>query len=452
MPRKSWQLHRRQLLKGGGIALALPWLESMSWCHAQSPDDRPKRMVVTYFSYGAYMPDSRDGVPVSGKAHHPWNWWPCAEPGELVFNESSAPFEPLKEYVSYLRGLDHAGGYGLGGHSSGDVFATGADMSGAEKTNNISVDQVAAKAKGHLTRYPSLVMGSEGGTGSYGQAKTLSHYGPGRPIPSLHKPKEIFTRLFRPYDSDSVAQVRSRLEREASVLDLLMEHSKSLHGRVSRHDQRKLDEYLESVRAIEQRTGRASQWTHEPLPEVDQSELHLEAQANHPLEYTRCMYDLLFLALQTDATRFATFMLESEQSTSNEVGKFANYVLDYDGQTHDIAHKRPAESGLWDRWRAEQHAYFLNRLKETTEGDGNLLDHTVVVWGSAHPHGSHGTRNYPIQVAGGNRLGFEHGRLHSFEDERKVPLSNLFVSMLNAIDVPTERFADSTGELTEMRG
>ena len=120
------------------------------------------------------------------------------------------------------------------------------------------------------------------------------------------------------------------------------------------------------------------------------------------------------------------------------------------GATHDIAHKRPADySGQWDRWRAEQHAYFLQRLKDTPEADGNMLDHTVVLWGSAHPHASHSPKNYPIHLAGGNKLGLKHGHLHSFEDDKKVPLANLFVSMLNAVDVPVKSFADSTGPMTE---
>ena len=145
-------------------------------------------------------------------------------------------------------------------------------------------------------------------------------------------------------------------------------------------------------------------------------------------------------------------MLESEQSGASEMQNYAHYLFGYSGNTHDIVHKRPEGiSGQWDRWRAEQHAYFLERLRSTPEGDGNLLDHTVVLWGSAHPHNSHNTQNYPVQVAGGGRLGFQHGALHRFVGEEKVPLANLFVSMLDAVDVPVERFADSTGPLTALR-
>ncbi|MEX0866406.1 MAG: DUF1552 domain-containing protein, partial [Pirellulales bacterium] len=366
MTRKSWHLNRRELLRGGGVALALPLLGGMSWskvASAAAGKGLPKRMVVSYISYGVYEPTTEDG------SHHEWSWWPCSKPGELTFNTSAAPFEPLKKYVSYLRGLDHAGGYGLGGHSSGDVFATGADMADSEETNNISIDQLAVKVNGHKTRYPSLVLGTEGGTGSYGLCKTLSHYGPSRPIPSLHRPQDIFNRLFMPYAGRSVNKVRAQLKRKASVLDLMMEDSKGLHHRLGMEDQRKMEEYLESIRALEQRVERTSQWTHQPLPDIETKGLNLEASYEDPVEYTRCMYDLLYLALQTDSTRYASFMLESEQSTANEVGKFPLHVLDYNGSAHDIAHKRPSDyAGQWDNWRAQQHAYFLERLRSTPEG------------------------------------------------------------------------------------
>ena len=451
MKQKSWHLNRREFLKGSGLALGLPFLNAMSW--AASAKALPKRMLVSYFAYGAYMPNAKNGVPEPGNyAHDDWSWWPCKDAGPLTFNKSSAPFAPLKDYVSYLRGLDHVGGQKLGGHSAGDVFATGADMVGTQKTNNISIDQLAANHLGHQTRYASLVLGTEGGTGSYGQAKTLSHRGPGSPIPSLHRPQEIFNRLFDPYAGDGVETVRARLKREASILDAMLDHSRSLKSRLGREDQHKMDEYLESVRAIEHRVERTSKWTHQPLPAVDTKGLNLEVSHKQPQEYIRCMYDLVYLAFQTDSTRFATLMLESESSQDSEMWNYANYALGYKGATHDIAHKRPADfSGQWDRWRAEQHAYFLQRLRATPEGEGNMLDRTVVLWGSAHPHGSHSTVNYPLHLAGGNHLGFHHGQLHAFEGAKKVPLANLFVTMLNAVDVPVQKFADSTGTMTELR-
>lgn len=457
MAKKSWHLNRRDVLKGAGVALSLPCLSAMgagSVFAKDTANETPKRLMVGYIAYGVYMPDGPSGIPSNVNADEPhpdWSWWPCKNAGELTFNKSAQPFKELKEYVTYLRGLDHKGGWKMGGHSSGDVFATGADMTETEKTNNISIDQVAANIHGHKTRYSSLVLGSEGGTGSYGSSKTLSHRGPGRPIPSLHKPQEIFNGLFKPYEGKGVEQVRAGLKRKASILDLLMEHSKTLHNRLGAEDQQKMDEYLESVRAIEQRVERTSQWTHEPLPSVDTKGLNLDVAHKEPQEYIRCMYDLIYLAFVTDSTRYATLMLESEQSSTSEMWNYATYVLGYKGATHDIAHKRPADySGQWDRWRAEQHAYFLKRLRDTPEGEGNMLDSTVVLWGSAHPHASHSTKNYPIHLAGGNKLGFQHGKLHEFIGEKKVPLANLFVTMLNAVDVPVKKFADSTGNMSEL--
>ena len=448
MKPKSWHLNRREMLKGGGIALALPFLNGMSW--AAPSRSMPKRMLVSYFSYGAYMPNGPAGIPNLNQPHHDWSWWPCRDAGPLTFNQSAKPFEPLKDYVSYYRGLDHAGGWALGGHSSGDVFATGADMVGTQKTNSISIDQVAANVHGHKTRFASMVLGTEGGTGSYGRSKTLSHRGPGRPIPSMHKPQKIFNRLFNPYAGKGVEQVRAGLKREASILDLLMDQSRSLKGRLGHEDQGKVEEYLESIRALEQRVERTSKWTHKPLPEINTKGLNLDASHKDPKEYIRCMYDLVYLAFKTDTTRFASLMLESENSSQSELWNYATYVLGYKGATHDIAHKRPADySGQWDRWRAAQHAYFLQRLKYTPEAEGNMLDRTVVLWGSAHPHASHSTKNYPIHLAGGNKLGLTHGHLHSFEGDKKVPLANLFLSMLHAVDVPVKAFADSTGPMPE---
>lgn len=445
-------MNRRDMLRGTGAFLALPFLDSMAWATgAKKVAALPKRMVVNYFSYGAYMPGGTSGIQDMNKPHHDWSWWACKDEGPLSFNKSSAPFAPLKDYVSYMEGLDHEGGWSLGGHSSGDIFATGADMTGLEKSNNISIDQVAAAAQGHHTRHASLVLGSEGGTGYYGRTKTLSHYGPGRPIPALSNPQDIFDRLFKPYSGKSVDQVRDEMACRTSVLDVVRDQSKSLNNRLGRADQEKMTEYLDSIRAVEKRIERNREWTHKPVAQVNSDGLNLAATYKDPEEYIRCMYDLLYLALQTDSTRFATFMLESENSVAHAVGNFSSTLFGYKGNTHDISHKRPKEfSGMWDHWRAVQHAYFLQRLKDTPEGDGNMLDRTLVLWGSAHPHAAHQTRNYPIHLAGGNHLGIKHGNLHKFIGDKKTPLSNLFVSMLNAVDVPTEKFADSTGEMTEI--
>ena len=461
MAHNSLHLNRRTLLRGAGVALALPYLNTMEGVAKSNSNAvakaAPKRFMATYISYGVYQPEGPNGIPRKNKdgqyEHHEWSWWPQGDLGGIKsFNKSSEPFKELKNNLTYLRGLDHKGGYKLGGHSSGDVFLTGADMAEGEPTNNISIDQLMAKHLGHQTRHNSLVMGTEGGTGSYQRSKTMSHRGPGKAIPSMHKPQKIFSQLFNPYGDKGVEQVRLDLKRDASILDLLMEDSKSLHASLGAEDKRKIDEYLESVREIEKRVERTSQWTHTQMPDVDTKGLNLEV--NHkggPDEYIRVMYDLAYLAFVTDQTRFATYMTESEQSSSSELWNYANYALGYTGATHDIAHKRPADfSGQWDRWRNENHAYFLKRLANTQEGDGTMLDNTIVLYGSAHPHASHSGYNYPLQVAGGKNMGFKHGYQHEFVGNKKVPLSNLFVTMLQAMDISADKFADSTGTLNQL--
>lgn len=459
MTGKSWHLNRRSFLNGVGVALAVPYLNAMADdppAAKNTAGKRPRRFVATYISYGVYQPDGPTGIPSKTPdgtyQHHEWSWWPQAATGAIAsFNKSTEPFQNLKDNITYLRGLDHKGGYGLGGHSSGDVFLTGANMRELEPSNNISLDQLMASHLGHQTRHSSLVLGTEGGTGAYLKTKTMSHRGPGKAIPSLNKPQEIFNLLFNPYGESGVEQIRAGLKRDASLLDLLLDDSKSFHRNLGAEDQLKMDEYLESVREIEKRVERVSMWTQTPVPSVDTKGLNLAVNHKMPRDYIRVMYDLIYLAFVTDQTRFATYMTESENSSDTELWNYANYALGYKGATHDIAHKRPADfSGLWDKWRNENHAYFLKRLADTKEGDCSMLDNTLVLYGSAHPHSSHSATNYPLQIAGGKSMGFKHGQMHEFADNQKVPLANLFVTMLQAMDVPAEKFADSTGTLNQL--
>ena len=448
----KFNLNRRQMLKGTGVALALPFLESLA-IDKKSNAAPPKRLIVSYMAYGCFMPNAKNGIQDMKKAADPNGWWPCRDAGPLTFNKVQKSFEPLKKYVSYLEGLDHKGGYKAGGHSMADIFATGAFLAEHEKTNNISIDQVAAKYKGHETRYASLTLGAESGTGAYGQSKTLSHYGPDNPVPAMSDPKTVFAHLFEPYKGNSVEVVRRQLSDKKSMLDSLLAQSKSLHKSLGKADQGKMKEYLQAIRDVEKRIERIDKWTHVPTAKPDVKNLKLDATVSDPEEYIRCMYELLFLALQTDTTRFGTFMTEDETDSSSPSKLYPQKLFGFKKNTHGLSHNRELKvSSSWETWRATQHAYFLQRLKDTDDGNGtNMLDNTVVLWGSGHPHGAHSNRNYPVQIAGGNKLGFNHGNLHKFVGNKKVPLANLFVSMLNAVDVPVKKFADSTGTINELR-
>ena len=269
----------------------------------------------------------------------------------------------------------------------------------------------------------------------------------------MSDPKTIFAHLFQPYEGNSVDVVRMQLSNKKSMLDSLLAQSKSLHKNLGKADQGKMQEYLQSIRDVEKRIERLDKWTHMHLAKPDVKNLKLDATASDPENYIRCMYELLFLALQTDTTRFGTFMTEDETDSSSPSKLYPQKLFGFKKNTHNLSHNRGSDVSIkWESWRAQQHAYFLNRLKNTDEGNGsNMLDNTIVLWGSGHPHSAHSNNNYPVQIAGGNKLGFKHGNLHKFSGGKKVPLANLFVSMLNAVDVPVKKFADSTGTMNELR-
>ena len=241
----------------------------------------------------------------------------------------------------------------------------------------------------------------------------------------------VYNRLFG-VDDTPIEKQRQQLGNSGSMLDLVLEHSKS-------------------VREIEQRVERSEQWLDVPKPKVDTSGLHLDADDKTPGELIKTMLDLMFLAYQTDSTRFVTYQIGNMNGATSIATKFPA-LLGFGKNQHSLAHgwNKPggAEAlGKWDQFRAQQLAYFLGRLAETPEGDGTLLDHTVVLYGSSNSN-THNNRNYPLVVAGGDKLGLKHGAYHRFGED--VPMSNLFVTIMNRVGYETPAFVDSTGELTEL--
>ncbi|MGY8656835.1 MAG: DUF1552 domain-containing protein, partial [Verrucomicrobiia bacterium] len=300
------------------------------------------------------------------------------------------------------------------------------------------------------TRYASLALSTDGGVGESTRSSTLSFSRTGQPLPALSKPRQVFERFFGVNAASKAAQ-RRELQNSGSMLDLVLENAKSLRLRLGSEDQAKLDEYLASVRQIEKRVERSEQWLDVPKPKVDATGLHLDATDETPLELIRTMYDLMFLAFQTDSTRMATYQLGNMNGATSIAGKFPA-LLGYGGSMHKLAHgwnkKGGAEAlGKWDRFLAEQFAYFINRLKDTPEGDASLLDHTMLLYGSSNSR-THNNTNYPIIFAGGKRLGFKHGKFLKFGED--TPFANVHATALNRLGVPTESFADSQGEMTEL--
>jgi len=404
----------------------------------------PARMCAMYFPFGV-------GMPKEGSDLHKWRWFPNGEGKNFTFNESLKSLESVRESVTIIGGMSHPNGRRMGGHDTGDTFLTGALFDKTLLHNTVSVDQVAAAAVGSQTRYSSITMSTDGGVGEPTRSSTLSYDIKGRPIPAMNQPLMIFNRLFGLADEDLKRQQR-RLRSASSMLDLVMEDTNSLRRRLGRHDQEKLDEYLSSVRQIEQRVRRTQRWLDIPLPlltDEERSLLKLEADSEAPKEYMRTMYDLMWLAFKSDSTRVATYQIASMADASSVAGPFP-FREGFKANLHTLAHgwNKPEGAvalGKWDKFMTEQLTYFLQRLKSTQEGDGTLLDRTMVLHGCSNSI-THNNNNYPLIFAGGNKLGLEHN--HYVKVGSDVPMSNLFVTMLEKMGVEAPVFADSTGELT----
>jgi hypothetical protein len=414
---------------------------------ASSVTALPKRLCTIYFPYGA-------SVPRDDHEHRDWGWFPIREGNSFRFTQVMESLNPLREYVSVIGGLSHPTGRDIGGHDTGDIFLTGASFAGANFSNTISFDQLAAAKYGDQTRFASLALSSDGGIGMPTRSKTLSFTQSGQPIPGLDKPQQIFDRLFGD-ERGTVEEARRRLGTEASMLDLVSDQSKSLRKKLGKQDQQKYDEYLASVRDIEQRVVRSQHWLDIAKPEVNASGLNLSVSQDAPLEYIRTMYDLMYLAFQTDSTRYITYMLSA---MNGEISREFSRALGLD-QQHRLAHDagKPGgfpNQGKWNQCLVENLARFLQRLADTPEGEGNMLDNTMLLCGTSNSR-THNNHNYPLIFAGGGNLGIKHGQYHIFnddDDDMDKPMSNLLFTMLNRMDVAHSGFSDSTGDLSELYG
>jgi hypothetical protein len=439
---KKWQIDRRTFLRAGGVSLALPWLDAMAAPGAKSAT-APRRFCTMYFPYGVSLPkDSNE--------QSEWNWFPEGTGRDYRFNKSLEVLEPIRKEVTILGGLSHPRMHKGGGHDTGDTFLTGAELMPGTLKNTISLDQLAAKHRGGETRFPSLVLSSDGGVGIPTRANTLSYTASGQPIPSLNRPAVIFEQLFG-LNQDSIEAQRQGLSRTGSHLDLLLGEARSLNRKLGRRDQEKLEEYLSSVRQVEQQVERSASWLDVPKPQVNATGLSLDADDNTPGELIKTTLDLLVLAFQTDSTRFATYQIGSMHGAISIAGKFPQ-LLGFANSMHALAHgsNKPGgaqKQGEWDRFLAGQLRYFVERLQSVKEGDGSLLDNTLVYFGTSNST-THNNRNYPLILAGGKSMGFRHGQYHRFEDG--VPLANLYLTMLECLSVPAGSFADSTGPLKEV--
>jgi hypothetical protein len=440
----AWRLDRRTMLRGLGGGITLPWLEAM-WPAAAAgaaaaEPARPRRFCGVFFANGVALP-GKDKPELRD-----WHWFPYTEGADYEFNKPLEPLAPRRADMTILGGLSHATSRELVGHATADVWLTGADI--RRNTNNsISLDQMIARSVGHHTRVPSLVMSSHGGVGPKTRTTTISFDGEGRQIPAASKPRQIFERLFtQAGDDDKAARLRA-VTRGRRQVDFLLDGAASLRRRLGQPDQRRLDEFLQSLAEVESRLARAEAWIDKPLPRVDADRLNLEVSPGGPADFIRTMFDLIVLAFETDTTRVATYQISAEDGVG--VCERFPIILGLGKGHHALSHDDIANWAKYDRFLSEQYAYFLDRLANVREGDERMLDNTICLYGSGTST-LHNARNYPLVLAGGKSLGLKHG--HFLRQPAERPLGDLFLTLLHRFDIPVEKFADNAGEFTEIVG
>jgi hypothetical protein len=445
MNNKSAVMNRRTFLRGSGLALALPWFESMA-VGGPALNETPKRFVSVYHPDGVGLPLKSD------PAWADWSWFPQGGEKDFRLTKVLDVLEPLRSDITVYSGLSHPDARSVHGHSNADQYLTGAPIGGeGPYRNTISIDQVYAEHTGDLTRHSSLVMSTNGGVGGPRGAQTQSFNHEGRPIPAMNRPKEIFDMLFVTSGKDAAA----RLARSKSALDLLIENTRSLSRELSIRDQKTLRQYLDAVRDTELKLVKAQKWIDTPIPQVDTQNLHLDAEPKEARLYFQTMYELIYLAFLSDSTRVATFQLGRENGEGpHDLLSLAVGLGGAHGLTHDV--KSPGgwqNLGTYNRYQAEEFGRFAQRLKDTPEptGQGNMLDNTLAMHGSASSS-FHLSRNYPIISAGGKNLGFTNGRYLKFgkgkPEVEELPLSKFFVTVLQRLGMETDSFGGQTGTLS----
>ena len=459
---RSWQLSRRHMLKGIGASIALPFLEAM--------------IPPGFGATSSLRPPVRSAFLFMPNGVHPDHWTPTGWGSSFELSPVLQPLSRVKGDITVFSELMNRSSLveGADGHyaktanllTSLPIYkTTGADL----HSGGISVDQLIAQHQGHRTLYGSLEYGMDqvtpgidanvGFTRLYGSS--ISWKSPSQPCSKEINPRLAFDRLFRDYLP--VDQRPPESPWKSSVLDLVSEDAQALQRKLGRADQNKLEEYLESIRSIEKRIDNVEKQkeyeeklTPDMLKEIARLHWRVDAFAEEHIgvditEKTRLMLDVIALAFWSDASRVATFMFGN--SVSNRNFSFLDGV---EGSHHEISHhkddpKQLAQYEIINRWHIEQYAYLLEKLKSTPEGDGNLLDHSMIMFGSGLRDGNrHAPQNLPIVLAGKGGGLLKTGQNLHFREE--TPLSNLYLSMLRVLDIPIECFADSTGELCEMYG
>jgi len=423
-------LSRRQFLRGAGIALSLPFLESMLPTFARAatpasglvPGTKPRRMLAICNNLGL-LPDLF--FPTGqGKDYQP-----------------SPYLELLKAHrpdYSVFSGVSHPNVDG--GHPADICFLTAAPHPGSSSfRNTISLDQHIAERIGTLTRFPSLTLGVNTRT------RSLSWTGTGVAIPPEDKASEVFRQLFLQGTPEQVADQIRKLDTGRSILDTLSAQARQLSRQVTARDRDRLDQYFTSVRDLESRLQASRGWEDKPKPVVSAPMPVDPASPAAYMEKVKIMYDLARLSFETDSTRAITLMLDGVSTPVLEIPDAqitdGYHNLSHHGRSED----KRSQLKTIDEWHMKLLADLLTDLKAVKEDEDSLLDRTMVLYGSNFGDANqHTCFNMPTILAGG---GFRHGQHLAFSTTQNYPLPNLFVSMLQRMGIEEDRFASSTGTM-----
>jgi hypothetical protein len=437
----SFRLDRRAFLRGvGGVTLALPVLEAMG---SAVTAEIPRRFCALYTANGMSLPKAEHGID-------DWSWFPRQQhDGEFVFGKSTEPLSPFRRQLSFLGGLHHPSGPKSDPHLCSDMWLTGAPLYNPKPGtfNSVGLDQVVALHTKQYCRQPSLVLSIDAGTGFLSRTGTISYSLEGRPIPAENNPRRVFDRLFRA-DQASMQAERDELQRRIKLVDAVLESARRLNRQLGKSDRERMDQYLTSLHEVESRLIASEKWIDIPLKAQDYSRLDLEVMpdGDDPASYYRTMFELIALALDADITRSVAFMLNREDGMG--ISDTFPLKLGLSKTHHGLSHASDKEGQLqfarYDLFLSQQVAYFLQLLDSYQDRAGSVLENTIVLFGSGAST-THNSTNLPTLVAGGGRMGLQHGTYWHRDDAR---LSNLYLSILRSLEIEAESFADSTGTLS----
>jgi hypothetical protein len=421
MPHFNFQrkLHRRTVLRGAGVALALPWLSAMAKAFADSKAEPPPRRFVAM---------------TLGLGLHADNLFPQTAGVDYEPSPYLTKLQDLRDRFSVVSGVSHPGV--SGGHRAEASLLTAAPMSAsAASRNTISLDQLMAKHLGNHTRFPSLVLGLSG-------SNSPSYTENGSMIPAEDSPARLFTRLFVDDSPSERARQTKRAREGQSIMDLVADDAKALERQLGAGDRDRLDAYFTSVRELEKRLVESEAWANRPKPKVDVAKPIDIANSNDFVGRQRLMSDMVRLALATDSSRFVTLHFGGSGGVVPIAGVDEGYhTLSHHGlDAEKLAQLALVESEIVRAW-----GDFLRDLECCGDHESNLLDNTAVLLTSNLGNASsHDNRNLPVLLAGGR---FRHGQHLAFDRKSNYPLPNMYLSLLHHVGLEHNRFATSTGTM-----